>query len=409
MKRLFLTLALLSSAASLALPAAAQTAAGETISQEIGRTGLAATELRLESLRSPTDQELFALGGVRFLATVEQALQIRWRAGLTDRMGMIPFLRLPMDENPAPGPFDPKAVAGLFRAVVSGMNSAQMPLSMIPETSDFGLDISLGDLWFDINANGSRDPGEDLVQVTGAAILGQEVRGAAPVIRFDVADAAWLSAYTHLLAGISQVVLAYDPTASIGRVMDTKARLAELSPSAPGGMDDGFGEFADIAFVVIDALRQNPDRDSLLSAHAQFLKMVSDNRAFWARVARETDNDREWLPNDRQQSALGVAVPQGTGEAWMAVLNDFEALLKGEKLAPYWRLGSDDPAPGTETAGIDIGRLFLDPAPIDLAGWIQGSAALPYASKGPLVSGASWQAFDDMVSGDAMLFTIFLN
>ncbi len=46
-----------------ALPAAAQ-----SISDEIGTTGLTATEARLAALTAPTDEERFALGGVRFLA-----------------------------------------------------------------------------------------------------------------------------------------------------------------------------------------------------------------------------------------------------------------------------------------------------------------------------------------------------
>ena len=43
------------------------------------------------------------------------------------------------------------------------------------------------------------------------------------------------------------------------------------------------------------------------------------------------------LPNDKQQSALGLTLPPGTGAVWLSVLEDAEALLKGTKLAPYWR------------------------------------------------------------------------
>ncbi|MFT4152091.1 MAG: hypothetical protein QM656_17945 [Paracoccaceae bacterium] len=394
MKQLMVALAL------IATPAGA-----ETISQEIARTGLGATETRLEALRTPTDEELFALGGVRFLGAVEQALQIRWRAGLTDRMGMLPFLRLPLPENSAPPPPQPRAIADLFRGVAAGMDAARMPLSRIPETSDFGLVIALDDLWFDINANGNRDAGEDLLDVAGPMILGFNWPGrgeaAGPVIRFDVADAAWLSAYTHLLGGISDAVLAYDPTAAIDRLIRTRAGLAALSTAPVEGADE-LGDYIDIAYAMIDALRQTPDKNRGLSAHAHFLNMIADNRAFWARVDRETDDDREWLPNDRQHAALGVEVPPGTGKAWLAVLDDFEALLKGEKLAPYWRVGGDQ-------AGIDVGQLFVNPRPVDLPGWIQGADALPYLRKGPVVDGASWTAFEQMAAGQAMLFSLFLN
>ena len=95
----------------LATPATA-----ETLSAEIGRSGIAATEARLAALPAPADDERFALGGLRFLAALEQSFQIRWQNGMSDRTGMLPFLRLPVPENPAPQPFDPGAVAAIFTA-----------------------------------------------------------------------------------------------------------------------------------------------------------------------------------------------------------------------------------------------------------------------------------------------------
>ena len=53
---------------------------------------------------------------------------------------------------------------------------------------------------------------------------------AAPTIRFDTADAAWLAAYTHLLAGVSELALAFDPTPQIARVIG----VADAAPALPG-------------------------------------------------------------------------------------------------------------------------------------------------------------------------------
>ncbi len=396
----------------LALPLLAATPAfAETLSEELSRAGIAATETRLEQVKAPTDADRFALGGVRFLATIEHALQTRWRVGLTESLGMIPLLRLPIAENPAPPPMDPRTIPTLFAEVVTGMDAARMPLSGIPATSDFGVELDLSSVWFDVNANGARDAGEDLLDIAGPMILGwewqaREPGATGPVIRFDAADAAWLSAYTHLLAGIAEVVLAYDPTASIDRMQKANAAALALSdPPGTGGFesvyDREFGAFTDIAYVILDALHQTPDKARAASAHAHFLKMVADNRDFWVRVAAETDNDREWLPNDAQTSAMGIEVPPATGAHWMAVLDDAEALLKGEKLAPWWRVNG--------AAGIDIGRLFLDPRPVDLPGWIQGAAVTPYLRKGTLVDAENWAAFENLVGGQAMLMTVFLN
>ncbi len=400
-----LSSAFLALALTLPPPALAQT----SLTAEIAAAGLAATEARLTALPTPTDADRFALGGVRFLATVEGALQKRWAAGLTDRTAMIPFLRLPISENPAPR-FDPGVITALFRDVSTGMDAARAPLTQIAETADFGVQINLADLWFDINANTTRDPGEDLLDVAGPMILGwrwgdRDPATLAPVIRFDTADAAWLSAYTHLLAGLADVVVAYDPTAAITKVTQTRAALLALngqpSDAQDYSYDAQFGEWIDVAYVVIDALNQAPDAPRAASALAHLRAMVADNRSFWKRVAAETDNTAEWLPNDAQTSALGLVLPPGTGAAWLVVLTDLESILNGDLLIPYWKLDAG--------AGVNVARMFTDPRAIDLAGWIQGTDALPYLQRGRLADGASLDAFNGLVEGEAMLFSVFLN
>jgi len=157
----------------------------------------------------------------------------------------------------------------------------------------------------------------------------------------------------------------------------------------------------DILAMLLATLNQTPDKTLMTSAHQHLLTMVALNREFWTRLAAETDNDREWLPNDAQTSALGVEVPEGTGAAWALVLDDIEAALTGQKLIPYWRVGAP--------AGVNLARVFTDPRPVDVAGWIQGWAALPYLDKGELVSPDNLNAFDMLVNGQAPLFAIYLN
>lgn len=380
----------------------------ETISAEIGSTGLAATETRLAALPAPTDAERFALGGVRFLGAVEAALQLRYSAGLTDRTGMLPFLRLPLADNPAPNAFQPAMIADLFHRVDERLEQARAPLTAIPDTSDFIVEIQFSDLWFDINGNNSRDQGEDAMAVLGPMLLGwqwdnRDPTTPAPVVKFDAADAAWLSAYTHLLQGISDLVLAYDPTEPIARILAARDKMVSLGGTAPSflsGSSDGMDE-VDLIAILISALQQPPDTSRMTSAHQHFLAMITDNRRFWAAVAQESDNDSEWLPNDKQQSALGVAMPPGTAAVWLSVLEDAEGLLNGTKLAPYWRQQGN--------AGVNIAKVFTDPRPADLAGWIQGWAAVPYLEQGQIVSDQNWSAFEQMMGGEAMMLSFYLN
>lgn len=386
---------------ALALPAAAESA----ISTEIGERGIQPTIDRLSALTAPTEADRFALGGLLFLRATESALQARWKVGLSDSLAMIPFLRLPVPENPAPQPFDPALITSIFRQAADGMEAARAALAPIPEGADFGVEIALSDLWFDINASGTRDPGEDLAEVAGPLVMGwrwaqRDPATPLPVVRFDGSDVAWLAAYTHLLSGLSEIVLAYDPTASITRVTEARAAMTTVTGTIDAD-DYGIGTAVDVAAIVLGALDQQPDAARLLSARDHLQSMIDENRRFWSAVERETDNDREWIPNDRQVSALGLEFPKGMAAIWQAVLADGEALLKGDLLIPYWRLGS--------TGGVNLGKVFTDPRPVDVAGWIQGWAALPYLESGRQISGENLNRFEALVMGESALFMVMLN
>ncbi len=75
-------------------------AQSETLGQEIGRTGLAATEARLAAQPARSDAEVFTLGGVQVRRAVEGLFEKRRTLGLTDRTGMLPLLRLPWSSTP---------------------------------------------------------------------------------------------------------------------------------------------------------------------------------------------------------------------------------------------------------------------------------------------------------------------
>ncbi len=386
----------------LATPAQA-----ETLSQELHSNGITATTQRLASATTPED--LFALGALRFLGGIESALQARWQMGVSDSMMMLPIMRLPIPENPNPAPFDPALVTTIFTDMSTRMDAAREPLLKIPAGADFGVEIAFADVWFDINANATLDTGEDAAAVLGPILLGwqwdqRDPATPLPVVRFDAADAVWLLAYTHLLQGISDTVIAYDPTAATTRMVDTRKALGLMNHTSTEDefdFNDSFGDFADIASVVTGALNQPPNKDRLTAAHTHFLAMVAENRRFWPLVNAETDNTMEWIPNEDQQSALGIPLPPGTGNTWLAVLDDAESLLKGDLLIPYWRSDANH--------GVNLGQMFTDPAPIDLIGWIQGYSAVPYIAQGRTVSGQSWTAFEQLMTGDALLFTVYLN
>lgn len=400
-------------AALIALLALATPAAAQTLSAEIGTNGIAPTLTRLKAQPEPALEDIFAIGGLHFLGAVERALQLQWRTGADqvtgnagDALGL-PFLRLPVPPNPSPEPFQGALISQLFADIDTDMQSARTALATLPQGEEFGLELTLSDLWFDINLNGARDPEEDALAVLGPQLLGwqwQERDPAAPpiTIRFDAADAAWLTAYTHVMSGVANTVLAYDPAASIDRVIASRIALKVAQPD-PGdySFDASFGQFLDAFAMLEGAVNQPPDAARAKAAKDHYLAMIAENRRFWTLVATETDNDREWVPNDTQASALGFNLPPGTGDTWLGVLADGEALLQGRLLLPYWR--------GPEGQGINLGRMFDEAAPISITGWIQGWAAVPYLEKGPVIDSTSFRQFEALMGGDAGLMMVFLN
>lgn len=129
--------------------------------------------------------------------------------------------------------------------------------------------------------------------------------------------------------------------------------------------------------------------------------MIAQNRVFWAAVAQESDNENEWIPNAGQTAAMGFDLPPETSEVWQAILGDGEELLNGELLVPYWRI-----APA---GGVNVKKLFMDPPAVDIVTWVQGSGLLPYMERGPLADTNNLRIFEQMVTGDALIFSFLLN
>lgn len=383
----------------LAASASAQVPVAETLFDD----GLAAAEVQLEGQSTPEAQ--FLLGGTRFLRAIETAFQIRWRMGLTEAPGDFPLLRTGLPQNPSPDAFDPSFIEALFAEAITQMEAARGPLEALDETTNFSVPVDLSRIWLDVNMNGARDAGEGLVSLSGNAFLipPQSAEGApAPIVDFDASDAAWLRAYTHMISGFSQLVLAFHPTDVITKVMEQEAALEAFNTGFT--TQDAFGvddTWVAILTIYIKALEGQPDPARTQAAHGHLLKMVQANKTFWAQVAAETDAGREWIPNQTQTSALGIDLPPETASTWQDVLTDVEHLLNGALLIPHWRLSAD--------AGINLERLKMDPPQFDIMGWIHGGDALPYIEKGPRISGANWGAFQRLMGGRGLMFAVMLN
>jgi hypothetical protein len=144
------------------------------------------------------------------------------------------------------------------------------------------------------------------------------------------------------------------------------------------------------------------DRERMPAALAHLEEVVRLSRDSWQAIEAETDDADEWIPNANQACVIpGVRVSPEMIAGWREFLDQAEAILAGRRLVPHWRL-----APGH---GINLRRVFLEPRPLDVVGWAQGAAAVPYVEKGECSSSETWRQLQRVFRGNFIGFAIWFN
>ncbi|MGI9522955.1 MAG: hypothetical protein ACR2PG_15055 [Hyphomicrobiaceae bacterium] len=268
---------------------------------------------------------------------------------------------------------------------------------------------------------------------------------------FDASDVVWLRAYCHLLMAIAEFPLAHDwqrafditfpsifhmPKSAEQRKIrnataEARARLEELGPTPPypkKPYDIPWSEW-DTTPQVKELRRQrklrapyefrpigSPFAEMIAFIHLtqwpviephrmanvlrHFEGMVVLSRENWKRILAETDNRNEWIPNPAQTGVLsGIEVDKERVDGWQRFLNEFEAMLKGNKLIPHWWFDE----------GINLRRMFLEPHTFDIVLLIHGFAAVPYLEKGPVTDQETWREITQVFGGDFLRYFIWFN
>lgn len=477
-------------------------ASAQQVNAPLAEVGL---QSRIEALSSQSDAHGFELGMLITLRGIEKTLQTRYEFGLGGPMRELPILRLELaPRNPQPKQAQPDTLTKMMLTALTDLQNAR---AVLKDAADAGrvmpFDLTVQDVWFDVNSNGSREANEGVVDALGPLLLGRramqqvEATGAleGPItVRFDEADHAWLTAYTHMLSGMGNLFVAFDPAPIIENLANRRERLSQV-PIVPNtydkdalmleiaalnaekrrvdrsvtrqnerlqqlrareqalraatpqddaeiraltaerakietevvvplrqeqrflqaeisaanaklnnpkrGFEDKWVQQADSLYVLLSALRQQPKAERVAAARDHWRAMLVENRHFWTLLQEEQDNDREWIPNPSQSSALGIAVNQQTADAWQAILDDAEALLDGRLLLPHPLL--------PEGVGISLKAYAENPGPLDLLDWVHGIGAYEYAAKGPMISRQRWLAFNRLTGGNAGGFALFFN
>lgn len=364
----------------------------------LAEQGLSATIENIEA-RPASPETAFLLGGLEFLSAAEAIMQVRYQ-NAAQPLALLPGMRSALPANPE-GEFDPAFLENAMREALVHLSEAEAALDMAGE--EFAIDFPLPAIWFDVNQNGTREPWE-----SGLAVM--DDLNAVPedgfngTIRFDTADAHWLKAYVHVMSGMAELTLAADPTPAIRAVSEGREKM-----EAMGNIEGLFlsNDNIDSIAAVLLTLRGVPDQTRTQSAHRHFKAMITENKAFWAAVMEETDNQAEWLPNPDQRSAFGVEVTPEMAEGWQSVLEEIEALLNGEALVPYWRFNNGYDA--TEGVGVNLSKYLQDPGDLDIILWLHGTAATPYLERGKLADMAAWDQFTRMTRGDSLILAVWFN
>jgi hypothetical protein len=398
----------------------------------------------------------FALGVGRFLGAVEGLLQTLHRHGLHSEylgpksLSGLPVLRLPVPPNPSPEPVSYADLRAMLERFGQDLAEAERALSEVGNRP-VALPLDLMRVKLDATgAGGEIDLFAGFLAVAGSATLREDIEE--PLrFRFDTADSAWLRGYAHLLMALTDFLLAHDweaaytatfhglfpdsftpQTPLAGATAELAARLEgvigaigvqpDCDPATPdcqgryalwqagqaaawaeaewlemavegGGIADAIAFLHLMHWPVIA-----PER--MASALGHLEAMATASRETWERVLAETDDEREWLPAPAQTGMLtGIGIDETVLQGWFAFLDEFEAILKGEKLVAHWRFRQ----------GINLRRMFLEPRTFDAVLLAQGSAAVPYLEDGPLSDAQAWERILQLFGGDFFSYFVWIN
>lgn len=405
-------------------------------------------------------QAVFALGAAQFLDAIEGLGRGLYKHGLTQNSFQngwgipsvtdLPFLRLPVPVNPAPEPFSPEVFRQILTEFDARLASAEATLAAVPD-GPVKLPLDVTRIRLDMNGDGEAQESESLISIIGA-ISGVWPEDTGLNIVFDESDVPWLRGYSHLLAGITDILLAHDwsdaieqtfqsafpqsPLASSGLNQDRALRTEDYRKALAAGecyypyetmevwaKDRSAAQEAEInAYYHCDDLKMSLDNENIAdlvafihlfhwpvvdaprlgSARQHFLSMIALSRDSWALILAETDDDHEWVPSPKQEGPFRrLQITDNILMNWMDFLDEAQGVLEGRLLIPHWRF------PGK---GVNVRRMFEDPHTLDPVLFITGSAALPYVEEGPLAPNSTMQTGEALIFGGGLLaYFIWLN
>lgn len=316
-----------------------------------GRFAEGETAMLLALDANPDDGEArFGLGVIQVLRAVENLGRALYDYGAVSERAHQRFLRLPVPANENPSAVSYRELGRVLDAFANDLDRAEATLARI-RGDDVKLPLRLAKIPFDFTGTGEERTTlmEVLHRITDGRLKSEQEN---PDFRvhFDRGDVAWLRGYCHLLSGMVEGYRALDYEQTFAQ------RVGNVFPKVEtSGATDGDAEWH--AIRVVDAPRLRRMRLHLIA-------VCELNDETWAHIRRETDDDYEWLPAPQQTDHLGMPMTDELIDAWLAMMRQFEELLKGERLLPGSLLCIIDPD-HDQSQGLNL-RTLLDDPPVDL-------------------------------------------
>lgn len=365
--------------------------------------------LQVEGLPNPENTR-FALGVAQTLAAIEQLGRGLYTLGPRNDTLVrgLPILRLPVPDNPDPPVVKLDDLNHLLEDFAANLAAARQTLEAVK--GEVQLSIPITQLALDFNADrvtGEKERlGDVLFELRMINPRPTAVVADAYTVDFDYSDVQWLIAYTHLLSGFAEFMLAWDAKELFdhaGHLLFKRVESPYEFLEGQGGFDMQFDSIADLAAFLHTARFGVRDAERLEKSRRHFLAAIAGSRRTMQLIAGETDQSREWIPGPRQRAALpNIQVTQDVIDSWLRFLDDAEGVLEGEKLIPFWR--------SADGRGVNLRRALAEPREFDLVLWLQGTAAVPYLERDkPLASGESFRRMQRVTDGNFWTFAVWFN
>ncbi|MFH1499572.1 MAG: hypothetical protein ABII82_17315 [Verrucomicrobiota bacterium] len=384
-----------------------------------GRTAAAVrTELEVDATTAGGG---FAVALVDLLAGVEALCQEMHGLGLNYQFARelpVPVFRMQLPVKAGTEPVRPEQVRAVIDRFEDCLRRVDERLAALP-AEEFKTVVPLSAISLDFNGDGTVGEAESFAVFMRGLSGRRPAAGETPppggpdvTVAFDRADATWLRAYSHLLRGVLDTLLAHDGgelfeaagQAFFVHADTAMARLLATNPEPDSNqrrralqgdrIADAIGLIHGIDLPVADPAR-------LAGAREHFLTAAKLSRETLDAIAAETDNDREWLPGPTQSSAFGLTLTAAQADGWRTLLGELDDLLEGRKLLPHWRF------PGER--GLNVKRWFLESRHTDLILLVQGADAVPFIESGEPTRGATWREITRLFGGNFLGYALWIN